>query len=61
MYVADIHDLLRQLGREGFYGVVEIRFESGRISVVKKTESLKVAGQEPERSNREVRDDRKPR
>ncbi len=47
MYIADLHEFLRKLAREGFYGVVEIRYESGHVSVVKKTESLKVEGDEP--------------
>jgi hypothetical protein len=34
-------NLLRQLADSRFYGSVEIKFEAGRITIVRKTESIK--------------------
>jgi hypothetical protein len=37
----ELAHLLRQLESTHFYGSVEVRFEAGHITVIKKTESIK--------------------
>jgi hypothetical protein len=37
----ELIQLLRQLEQWRFYGSVEVRFEAGQITVIKKTESIK--------------------
>lgn len=59
MYVSDLHQFLRDLAQENFFGTVEIRYESGHVALIKKTEALKVAGDEPIRF-REVSRERNP-
>lgn len=49
MYVTDLHGFLDELAHNRFYGVVEIRYESGHVATLRKIESLKVAGDEPRR------------
>jgi hypothetical protein len=49
MYITDLHQLIRDLVREKFFGTLEIRFDSGHVSVIKKIESLKILGDEPSR------------
>jgi hypothetical protein len=49
MFVTDVHQLLRDLTREKFFGSVELRYEAGHIATIKKTESLKILGDEPSR------------
>lgn len=34
-------ELIRQLSRDGFYGSLTIKFEAGRVVVLKKEETLK--------------------
>lgn len=58
MYVTDLHQLIRDLMKQKFYGSLEVRFDSGKISVIKKTESLKLVGNE---TGREVRDEQRTR
>ncbi len=60
MFITDVHQLLRDLTREKFFGSVEIRYEAGHIATIKKTESLKVSGDEPSRF-REVSDEQRSR
>lgn len=36
-----VNDLLRSLERSRFYGTVELKFESGRVVLIRKTETLK--------------------
>jgi hypothetical protein len=57
MFIADVHAFLRDLTRDKFFGSVEIRYEAGHIATIKKTESLKVSGDDPIRF-REVGSDR---
>lgn len=41
--------LIRQLSRSGFFGALTIKFESGKIVVLKKEETIKP---QPRRDNR---------
>jgi hypothetical protein len=34
-------EMVRELGRTRFYGSLEIKFEAGRVVLVKKTETIK--------------------
>ena len=45
-----LEQLLAELTREKFYGTVEVKFESGRVVLVRKTESIKLP--ESYRTNR---------
>ncbi len=36
-----IHKLLEDLSRDRFYGSVELKFEAGKVVLVRKTESFK--------------------
>ena len=41
---AELNEMLQDLVDEQFYGELLIKFENGRIVVVKKTESIKLEG-----------------
>ena len=47
MYINNLHQFLNQLADRQFYGVIEIKYESGHVATIRKIESLKVAGDEP--------------
>ena len=47
----ELIQLLRQLEAARFYGSVEIKFEAGQVTVIKKTESIK-PGTGDQRNNR---------
>jgi hypothetical protein len=36
----DINDFLRRLMNRGYYGTVELRFEAGRITIIKLNRTL---------------------
>ena len=36
-----MNDLLRSLEQSRFYGTVELKFESGRVVLIRKTETIK--------------------
>lgn len=38
-----LQELLSQLERQRFYGAVEVKFEAGRVVLVRKTETIKPA------------------
>jgi hypothetical protein len=39
-------ELLKKLASEGFYGSLEIKFEAGKVVLLKKTQTIKIsAGQ----------------
>jgi hypothetical protein len=44
--LSDIPLLLVQLGRDRFYGSLEIKLEAGRIVLLKKTETIKPTEEE---------------
>ncbi len=52
----DLFALLRQLEASRFYGSLEVRFEAGHITVIKKTESIK-PGAGDQRNNRGKQDE----
>lgn len=37
-----IAELIKRLMEDGFYGELQVKFESGRITVCRKTESIKI-------------------
>jgi hypothetical protein len=37
-----LNDLLRELEQTGFYGSVELKYESGRITIARKAETIKL-------------------
>jgi hypothetical protein len=37
---------LREFQREKLYGTIEIKYESGRVVLIRKTESIKPAGRD---------------
>jgi len=37
-----LDDLLRDLEESGFYGSVELKYENGRITIVRKSETIKL-------------------
>jgi hypothetical protein len=47
----DLIQLLRQLEAARFYGSLEVKFEAGNVTVIKKTESIK-PGAGDHRNNR---------
>jgi hypothetical protein len=48
-------EILRSLGAQGFWGGLEIRFEAGKIVLLKKTETIKPASESKiERNNRRM-------
>ena len=49
-----ISEVLGDLERKGFYGSVEIKFEAGRVVLLRKTETIKPTGQN-RRDNRGMR------
>lgn len=49
--VEQAHALLSELAAAHFYGAVEVRFDNGKITVIKKTESIKPTSGDP-RNNR---------
>jgi hypothetical protein len=53
-----VNDLLRSLEQSRFFGTVELKFESGRVVLIRKTETLKPSAQDC-RDNRGDLDERK--
>jgi hypothetical protein len=49
-----LNDLLRELEHTGFYGSVELKYESGRITIARKAETIKLNDSRPthNRNNR---------
>ena len=43
--MSTIADILHDLERQRFYGSVEIKFEAGRVVLLRKTETIKPSGQ----------------
>ena len=40
-HTQSVNDLLRSLEQSRFYGTVELKFESGRVVLIRKTETIK--------------------
>jgi hypothetical protein len=49
------YDILTNLIRRQFYGSLEIKFEAGRVVLIKKTETIKPGDQRNNRGNDEQR------
>ena len=46
-------DFLRDLEQSGFYGSVELKYENGRITIARKSETIKLDSRQPNcRNNR---------
>jgi hypothetical protein len=41
-----VNEILRSLEQSRFYGTVELKFESGRVVLIRKTETLKPSAQD---------------
>jgi len=41
-----VTDLLRSLEQSRFFGTVELKYESGRVVLIRKTETLKISEQD---------------
>jgi hypothetical protein len=39
--LASVERILRGLGEQGFFGTLEVKFEAGRVVLLRKTETLK--------------------
>lgn len=37
-----LYEMLREMFNTQYYGAVEIKFEAGKVTIVKKTESIKI-------------------
>ncbi len=51
-----VTELVRELERQRFYGAVELKFESGRVVLIRKTETIKP---ENYRNNRGAHDEQR--
>ena len=40
--LTQLYELLRDMFQEDYYGSVEVKFEAGEVTIVRKTESLKI-------------------
>lgn len=40
--LSKLNDIMRQTMESGFYGAVEIKFEAGKVTIIRKTESIKI-------------------
>ncbi|WP_188020318.1 hypothetical protein [Deferribacter autotrophicus] len=38
----ELYKMLKELFESNFYGALEIKFEAGKVTIVKKTESIKI-------------------
>jgi hypothetical protein len=52
MELDDLVPMLRYLEREGFYGLVELRFIGGKLNVIHKSETLKTLSNKPSSDKR---------
>lgn len=37
-----LYEILREMFQTQYYGSIEVKFEAGKVTIVKKTESLKI-------------------
>ena len=47
-----VSDIIRELECNGFYGSLEVKFEAGRVVLVRKTETIKPTNNGDSRDNR---------
>ena len=56
-----VNDLLRSLEQSRFYGTVELKFESGRVVLIRKTETMKPSAQDCRDNRGEADEHKSPR
>jgi hypothetical protein len=37
-----LYEILREIFDSGFYGSLEVKFEAGKVTIIRKTESIKI-------------------
>ena len=37
-----LYEIMRETMESGFYGSVEVKFEAGKVTIIRKTESIKI-------------------
>jgi hypothetical protein len=50
-----VTDMMSDLERARFFGSIEVKFEAGRVVLVKKTETIKASGDKAEQNYRDTR------
>ncbi len=40
--LTQLYEILREMFQEGYYGSIEVKFEAGKVTIVRKTESIKI-------------------
>ncbi|GAB7140391.1 hypothetical protein RsTz2092_03390 [Deferribacterales bacterium RsTz2092] len=40
--LARLYDMLAEIFASGFYGSLEVKFEAGKVTIIRKTESIKL-------------------
>ena len=40
--LTQLYEILRGMFNDNYYGSVEVKFEAGKVTIVRKTESLKI-------------------
>jgi len=40
--VDQLNEVLKEMFQSDFYGSIEVKFEAGRVTIVRKTQSLKI-------------------
>lgn len=40
--LTQLYEMLREMFQQGYYGSIEVKFEAGKVTIVRKTESIKL-------------------
>ena len=56
-----LNDILRSLEQSRFYGTVELKFESGRVVLIRKTETMKPSAHDCRDNRGEANEHESPR
>jgi hypothetical protein len=56
-----VNDILRSLEQSRFYGTVELKFESGRVVLIRKTETMKPSAHDCRDNRGEANEHESPR
>jgi hypothetical protein len=40
--LTQLYEMLRDMFQDNYYGSVEVKFEAGKVTIVRKTESIKI-------------------
>ena len=40
--ITKLYEMLREIFDSGFYGSLEVKFEAGKVTIIRKTESIKL-------------------